>query len=114
MSFYDAGAEGFYHGLFLGLIALMDNQYKIRSNRESGDGRYDVSMFPKQNSLPGIIIEVKWDTDLDDKALDKLATKALEQIDNKNYEAEMRDDGITDIIKFGMAFSGKHVLIKTR
>ncbi|SDA59099.1 PD-(D/E)XK nuclease superfamily protein [Butyrivibrio sp. INlla18] len=71
-------------------------------------------MFPKQNSLPGIIIEVKWDTDLDDKALDKLATKALEQIDNKNYEAEMRDDGITDIIKFGMAFSGKHVLIKTR
>ena len=38
--FYDAGAEGFYHGLVLGLIALMDNQYKIKSNRESGDGRY--------------------------------------------------------------------------
>ncbi|SFC28145.1 AAA family ATPase [Butyrivibrio sp. YAB3001] len=114
MSFYDAGAEGFYHGLFLGLIVLMDNQYKIRSNRESGDGRYDVSMFPKKKELPGIIIEVKWDNDLDDKALDKLAEKALEQIDDKNYETEMRDDGITDIIKFGMAFSGKHVLIKTR
>lgn len=40
--FYDAGAEGFYHGLVLGLIALMDNQYKIKSNRESGDGRYIV------------------------------------------------------------------------
>lgn len=114
MSFYDAGAEGFYHGLFLGLIALMDNQYKIRSNRESGDGRYDVSMFPKENSLPGIIIEVKWDKDLDDKALEKLATEALKQMDDKRYETEMRDDGITNIIKFGMAFSGKHVLIKTR
>ncbi len=114
MSFYDAGAEGFYHGLFLGLIALMDNQYKIRSNRESGDGRYDVCMFPKKNDLPGIIIEVKWDKDLDDDELDKLATKALEQIDDKKYETEMRDDGITDIIKFGMAFSGKHVSIKTR
>lgn len=42
VSFYDAGAEGFYHGLVLGLIALMDNQYKIKSNRESGDGRYDI------------------------------------------------------------------------
>ena len=114
MSFYDAGAEGFYHGLFLGLIALMDNQYKIRSNRESGDGRYDVSMFPKNDDLPGIIIEVKWDKDLDDDELNELATKALEQIDDKKYETELRDDGITDIIKFGMAFSGKHVLIKTR
>ncbi len=44
ISFYDAGAEGFYHGLVLGLIALMDNQYKIKSNRESGDGRYDNSL----------------------------------------------------------------------
>lgn len=114
MSFYDAGAEGFYHGLFLGLIALMDNQYKIRSNRESGDGRYDVSMFPKENDRPGIIIEVKWDKDLDDKSLDKLASEALKQIDDKNYETEMRDDGINDILKFGMAFSGKHVSIKTK
>lgn len=46
ISFYDTGAEGFYHGLVLGLIALMDNQYKIKSNRESGDGRYDISLIP--------------------------------------------------------------------
>ena len=44
ISFFDAGSEGFYHGLVLGLVALMDNQYKIRSNRESGDGRYDTEM----------------------------------------------------------------------
>ena len=42
ISFYDAGAEGFYHGLLLGMIALMDNQYKIKSNREAGDGRYEI------------------------------------------------------------------------
>ena len=50
ISFYDAGAEGFYHGLVLGLIALMDNQYKIKSNRESGDGRYDISLIPREDS----------------------------------------------------------------
>lgn len=48
ISFYDATAEGFYHGMMLGLIALMDNQYSISSNRESGDGRYDISLFSKK------------------------------------------------------------------
>ena len=51
VSFYDAGAEGFYHGLVLGLIALMDNQYKIKSNRESGDGRYDISLIQERRSI---------------------------------------------------------------
>ena len=60
ISFYDGGAEGFYHGLMLGLIALMDNQYKIKSNRESGDGRYDISLIPRENRYPGIILELKW------------------------------------------------------
>ncbi|MDO4648000.1 MAG: AAA family ATPase, partial [Eubacteriales bacterium] len=64
ISFYDAGAEGFYHGLVLGLVALMDNQYKIRSNRESGDGRYDISLFPRENKYPGILMELKWKNDL--------------------------------------------------
>ena len=59
ISFYDAGAEGFYHGLTLGLIALMDNQYKIKSNRESGDGRYDISLIPRNKKYSGIIIELK-------------------------------------------------------
>ena len=60
ISFYDGEAEGFYHGLMLGLIALMDNQYKIKSNRESGDGRYDISLIPRENRYPGIILELKW------------------------------------------------------
>lgn len=59
VSFYDAGAEGFYHGLVLGLVALMDNQYKIKSNREAEDGRYDICMLPREDKYPGIIMELK-------------------------------------------------------
>ena len=113
VSFYDTGAEGFYHGLFLGLIALMDNQYKIRSNRESGDGRYDICMYPKNKNHSGIIIEVKWESNLNQDSLAKLAEKALRQIDAKNYDAEMVNEGVKHIIKFGIAFSGKKVEIKT-
>lgn len=104
ISFYDAGAEGFYHGLVLGLIALMDNQYKIKSNRESGDGRYDISLIPREDRYPGIITELKWNKDLSVDALSGLADEALAQIDEKRYDAEMKEDDIQDILKFGIAF----------
>lgn len=112
-SFYDSGAEGFYHGLVLGLIAIMDNQYKIKSNRESGDGRYDISMFPRDKRNPGIIMELKSEKSLSEKALEALSTDALKQIDDKGYDNEMREEGITDILKLGIAFSGKKVKIRT-
>ena len=112
ISFYDAGAEGFYHGLVLGLIALMDNQYKIRSNRESGEGRYDICMFPREKKYPGMIMELKWDKDLSDEELDSLSAEALDQINEKAYDTEMKAGGITDIIKFGIAFSGKRLRIR--
>ena len=114
ISFYDAGAEGFYHGLVLGLIALMDNQYMIKSNRESGDGRYDISLFPREGRYPGIIMELKWKKDLSADELSGLADEALIQIDEKRYDAEMKEDGIQDILKFGIAFSGKKVSVKTK
>lgn len=114
ISFYDAGAEGFYHGLILGLIALMDNQYKIKSNRESGDGRYDISLIPRENGYPGIIMELKWKKALDEEALDELAEEALKQIDGLRYDTEMLEEGICDILKFGIAFSGKKVIIKSK
>lgn len=107
ISFYDGGAEGFYHGLMLGLIALMDNQYKIKSNRESGDGRYDVCLIPREKRYPGIILELKWEKGLGEAALDSLADEALVQIDALRYDSEMKEDGIIDILKFGIAFSGK-------
>ena len=113
ISFYDTGAETFYHGLILGLIALMDNQYKIKSNRESGDGRYDISLIPREDRYPGIIMELKWKKDLREEELDGLAKAALAQIDEMRYDAEMKEDGINEILKFGIAFSGKKVCVKT-
>ncbi len=112
ISFYDAGAEGFYHGLALGLVALMDNHYKIRSNRESGDGRYDISLFPREKKYPGIIMELKWESGLDTDALEALSDEALAQIEDKRYDTEMSYDGIGKILKLGIAFSGKRVKIK--
>ena len=113
ISFYDAGTESFYHGLMLGLIALMDNRYKIKSNRESGDGRYDISMFPKEERNPGIIMELKWKKALSTEELDRLAEDALVQIEDMRYDSEMKEEGIKEILKFGIAFTGKKVCIKT-
>ena len=113
ISFYDSGAEGFYHGLILGLIAMMDNQYIIKSNRESGDGRYDISLFPRDKKYPGIIMELKSEKDLSDNKLDELSAEALAQIDDRRYDTEMRENGIRNILKLGIAFSGKKVKIRT-
>lgn len=113
ISFFDGGAEGFYHGLMLGLIALMDNQYKIKSNRESGDGRFDVSLIPREKRYPGIILELKWKENLSDVELEKWSNEALKQIGELRYDSEMKEDGITEILKFGIAFSGKKVCVRT-
>lgn len=112
ISFYDSGAEGFYHGLVLGLVALMDNQYKVKSNRESGDGRYDIGLIPRDGKYPGIILELKSKNRLNEKELEVLAGKALDQINNRRYDLDMRNDGIENILKLGIAFSGKKVKIK--
>ena len=114
VSFYDAGAEGFYHGLVLGLIALMDNQYKIKSNRESGEGRYDICLIPRKHRYPGVIMELKWKKNLRGDYLDKLAEEALSQIDEMGYDSELKEEGIYNILKMGIAFSGKKVSIKAK
>lgn len=111
ISYYDSGAEGFYHGLTLGLIALMDNQYKIKSNRESGNGRYDICLIPRDGKYPGIIMELKSKTGLNEEELRVLAADALRQINDKRYDMEMRSDGVESVIKLGIAFSGKRVEI---
>lgn len=114
ISYYDSASEGFYHGLVLGLIAMMDNQYTIKFNRESGDGRYDISMFPRRDKYPGILMELKSGKDLDDGALEALSSEALSQIDEKRYDTEMKSEGVKEILKLGIAFSGKRVQIKTQ
>lgn len=95
ISFYDGGAEGFYHGLMLGLIALMDNQYKIKSNRESGDGRYDICLIPREEKYPGIIMELKWKEKLSEAALVSLA----EEKTNKETKLSVDYSSYDELIK---------------
>lgn len=109
ISFYDSVTEKFYHGLVLGFIALMDSQYRIKSNRESGDGRYDIAMFPRNKKYPGIIMELKARKGLDEPALEALAREAAEQIEEKKYAVEMQKEGTDKVLKLGIAFSGKKV-----
>ena len=80
ISYYDNLKENYYHGLMLGLLAIGESNYDIRSNRESGLGRYDIQLIPKKSALPGIIIEVKAADKDAGVELSKLAQTALKQI----------------------------------
>ena len=113
ISYYDNLKENYYHGLMLGLLAIGESNYDIRSNRESGLGRYDIQLIPKKSELPGIIIEVKAADKDAGVELSKLAQTALKQIKEKKYDTELCAQGINDIIKYGVAFKGKTVEIVT-
>lgn len=113
ISYYDNLKENYYHGLMLGLLAIGESNYDIRSNRESGLGRYDIQLIPKKSALPGIIIEVKAADKDAGVELSKLAQIALKQIDEKKYDTELCAQGVNDIIKYGVAFQGKNVEIVT-
>ena len=110
-SYYDTAGELFYHGLLLGLTAMMDNRYLVRSNRESGEGRYDLALEPKDTSLPGIVIELKAEKGASAEELKALAQAALKQIKERKYDAEMKARGVSKVLKYGVAFSGKTVEI---
>lgn len=109
VSFFDTSNESFYHGFVLGLCALMDDRYYIRSNRESGDGRFDIQLLPKVKDFPGILIELKSTAKKDHPDLKSLAETALKQINEQKYDTEMTSQGITNIVKYGVAFCGKDV-----
>lgn len=113
ISFNDASNESFYHGFVLGLCAMLDNQYRVTSNRESGEGRYDIQLCPYSKKLPGILIELKAGKECTDEQLQALSETALEQIKDRSYEAYMTAVGINKILKYGVAFCGKDVRIAT-
>lgn len=113
ISAFDGAAEGFYHGMVLGLVASLSSRYYIRSNRESGDGRYDLQMEPKEKHLPGIVMEFKAVPASEKGALSEIAEDAIAQIDRRNYTRELEERGIKRIVKYGIAFSGKAVEVKT-
>ena len=113
VSYFDAAAEGFYHGLTLGFLAILRNRYRVQSNGESGDGRFDLMLRPLIPGFPGYVIEVKAaDSDADDLKL--LAAAALRQIDEKDYPAALRADGIAEIVSLGLAYRGKRVELAVR
>ena len=112
ISFYDGAAEGFYHGMVLGLVASLSSKYYIRSNRESGEGRFDLQLEPKDKVLPGILMEFKAIPISDKDKLSELAEEALVQTEDKNYRRDLEDRGISDIVRYGIAFSGKNVEVR--
>ena len=119
-SYFDVGSveagleetERFYHGFVLGLMAEQAENYVLKSNRESGFGRYDVMMIPKKENLPAIIMEFKVRR-AKEKDLNETVQMALQQIEEKNYDAELLSLGIAKerIRHYGFAFEGKNVLI---
>ena len=109
-SSFDTAGENFYHGFMLGLCAMLSNSYTT-SNRESGEGRYDLQMMPVDRKLPGILIELKAEKNCTEGELKKLSEAALQQINDKKYDTEMVNRGVKTIYKYGVAFSGKNVQV---
>lgn len=111
ISSIDGANEGFYHGMMLGLCAILGNRYKIRSNRESGLGRFDIQLMPLTKGMPGFIFEFKHTKD-EHADLSALADSALQQIEAKKYDTELRDNGVNSIISIGIAFRGKSAVVR--
>ena len=111
ISTMDGASEAFYHGMMLGLCAVLGSQFKVRSNRESGLGRFDIELLPMVKGIPGFIFEFKHTKDIN-VDLDSLANSALRQIDDMKYDTELNDFGVEDIVKIGIAFRQKSAVVK--
>lgn len=104
-------SEKIYHAFVLGILVGLKDRYDVKSNRESGYGRYDVVLFPKNSRDLGIIMEFKKVAENEEKNLEKVAKSAIKQIEEKKYSQELLDRGIARILQIGFAFSGKQVAI---
>ena len=113
--------EQFYHGLMLGLILILKNEYEITSNNFAGKGRYDLLLKPKNilEGKEGIIIELKIVNGTENLSNDKIHEKlekeceiALNQIDEKGYSSVLKNAGIEKVLKIGIAFLGKEFEVK--
>ena len=105
--------ERFYHGFVLGLLVDIRDNYEVLSNRESGFGRYDVVLVPREKGRDAFVMEFKVFDDSEESGLEDTVASALRQIDEKNYDTQLLDRGISEnnIKHYGFAFCGKKVLI---
>ncbi|MEM7588937.1 MAG: AAA family ATPase [Myxococcota bacterium] len=113
VGYYDTGGdnpERFYHAFVLGLMQYLRDRYHIRSERESGTGRYDLALEPKNNTLRGFVMEFKKGLRADG-TLQQAAEKALKQIQDKSYHTDLLQRGIKQVIAIGLAFRGKQVAV---
>lgn len=114
MSYFDVSGEEpekVYHAFVLGMIVSLNDKYQVKSNRESGYGRYDVMLIPKDITKTGIIIEFKKIKETKPKTIEAGVKEALEQIEKQKYESELSERNITDILKLAIVFKGKDVRI---
>ncbi|MCT4509779.1 MAG: ATP-binding protein [Tepidibacter sp.] len=104
--------EKFYHAFVLGILVALNEEYEVKSNRESGYGRYDIMVIPKDKNKLGVIIEFKKVSKRRKETLEIAVDKAITQIKDRNYRQELLERGINNIIELGIAFEGKEVLVK--
>ncbi len=116
LSYHDLAAEVAYHTFILGMLVNLNIDYQILSNRESGYGRYDVSMIPKRKGLPGILIEFKVlrKKEPSEPEIEKAFSEAFSQMHVENYAHELRSKHVSPILLYTMVFSGKQVWVKHR
>ncbi|ETX02274.1 MAG: hypothetical protein ETSY1_04185 [Candidatus Entotheonella factor] len=106
--------EKFYHGLILGLLVNMEAHYVVRSNRESGYGRADVLLIPREPGHPGVVLELKSLDTRREESVDEAVKQALRQIRDRDYAAELRSAGAQPIHELAIVFDGKLVWVRTQ
>jgi len=115
MSYYDIGAdesERVYQAFILGMLVNLSENYHVKSNRESGYGRYDVMIIPRDIKNKGIVIEFKKLSKLEKETAGQALERALSQIKERHYSEELREKGIKEIIELGIVFDGKRVWVR--
>ena len=115
-SYMDVGkstAENFYHAFVLGMLVGLKDSYYVNSNRESGVGRYDIMLEPKDKNGNSFIMEFKVYNEEKEKNIEETIANAKKQIEEKKYEENLRERGFTNITKIVFAFKGKEVKMET-
>ncbi len=116
-SFFDVSTEEpekIYHAFVLGVLIGLKDRYEVKSNRESGYGRYDVMLIPKNLRDLGVVMEFKKIGRFEESDLESAVASALKQIEDRKYDLELKNRGVSRILHLGLAFKGKDVMIRSK